>query len=764
MPVPSSWSDTSGAFQSFAMPNAPSTSTFVTPDHDGLNANSTLPPPAPDELELDVDELDEPPAPPEPELDDDVDEEVDDELDDVEELDVGVPLEDDELDPPVPPPLEEPPQATSGARRVSAKRAWWRLSRRMIARVRKSSARSNRAYFSEGTRAHVNPRLSLLSRVSISRARFATVRSVEGASEERDDEGARDDEGGGASSARAGERTLSPRLAWLVAAVLAPAFLVKVKDYDVWWHLATGRFIARHHALPTTDPFTYTMQGKPWHLVNGLAELALYGVYAALGDAGLVLLKAVLACVVLGLVGLSLREVKASKTTSIAVVASIALLVHARFTMERPLLFGAALLAGCQLAALRSLLRRDRSHVVFLVALPLWPLVHATALLGLAQLGALLVAAVVAKTPKKHLVSIGATFAASLAIAALCPWWRDAVRVAFELGAGATATRFTAEWRTGAEALEDRVGHWGLLLVAAIGGAATLRKNALLLLTTLVGAAAAWAFARNAYEALLLAAPAFAVGLELGASKLREAGRAIFARAFGPIVAATLAVAQLAIAPSHTIGGPFGFGVVREPFPFDTVKTLEKLPVHRLFNDFPIGGWLIFRDGPWGVYCDGRTVALYGEDDVRRLFVPQMQGVEELTKAADAWDAPYGLNQNGSPPNQWMMISKEWVPLHVGLGTTLFVRATKVKELPPDVRPLHLVRFADEPAWTKGYYQGLLKDPELRAQFAIEFAEAARLSPESPVLVDILRAIAEESPPYAAGLEKILQEARAKPR
>lgn len=52
--------------------------------------------------------------------------------------------------------------------------------------------------------------------------------------------------------------TLGPRApAWLpavVAATLAPGFLVKVKDYDVWWHLATGRWIVAHGSLPTAIP------------------------------------------------------------------------------------------------------------------------------------------------------------------------------------------------------------------------------------------------------------------------------------------------------------------------------------------------------------------------------------------------------------------------------------------------------------------------------------------------------------------------------
>ncbi|HTU42895.1 MAG TPA: hypothetical protein VMF10_14400, partial [Candidatus Aquilonibacter sp.] len=34
-------------------------------------------------------------------------------------------------------------------------------------------------------------------------------------------------------------------------------------DPDLWWHLATGRFIVQHGAVPHADPFSYTSAGKP---------------------------------------------------------------------------------------------------------------------------------------------------------------------------------------------------------------------------------------------------------------------------------------------------------------------------------------------------------------------------------------------------------------------------------------------------------------------------------------------------------------------
>src|SRR5215217_6298811 len=33
---------------------------------------------------------------------------------------------------------------------------------------------------------------------------------------------------------------------------------------DLWWHIATGRWIIEHRCLPLTDPWSFTRAGLPW--------------------------------------------------------------------------------------------------------------------------------------------------------------------------------------------------------------------------------------------------------------------------------------------------------------------------------------------------------------------------------------------------------------------------------------------------------------------------------------------------------------------
>ena len=49
-----------------------------------------------------------------------------------------------------------------------------------------------------------------------------------------------------------------------------------IADPDFWWHLRTGQLILQTHAIPHTDPFSYTMVGKPWITHEWLSEIIIY--------------------------------------------------------------------------------------------------------------------------------------------------------------------------------------------------------------------------------------------------------------------------------------------------------------------------------------------------------------------------------------------------------------------------------------------------------------------------------------------------------
>ena len=61
-----------------------------------------------------------------------------------------------------------------------------------------------------------------------------------------------------------------------------------VWDSDIWWHLRAGEWIAQHHAVPRSDPFSSFGPNKPWVDYSWLFDLLVYGLFGRFGLLGLV--------------------------------------------------------------------------------------------------------------------------------------------------------------------------------------------------------------------------------------------------------------------------------------------------------------------------------------------------------------------------------------------------------------------------------------------------------------------------------------------
>jgi hypothetical protein len=63
----------------------------------------------------------------------------------------------------------------------------------------------------------------------------------------------------------------------LVYSLIALLFLRSfyLSDPDIWWHLATGRWILAHHKVPVTDPFSSYGAGKPWIVYSWLFDIVM---------------------------------------------------------------------------------------------------------------------------------------------------------------------------------------------------------------------------------------------------------------------------------------------------------------------------------------------------------------------------------------------------------------------------------------------------------------------------------------------------------
>jgi hypothetical protein len=61
-----------------------------------------------------------------------------------------------------------------------------------------------------------------------------------------------------------------------------------VADPDFWWHLRTGQLIVQTHAIPHTDPFSFTKAGGPWITHEWLSEVLIFALFQ-LGQYGLLI-------------------------------------------------------------------------------------------------------------------------------------------------------------------------------------------------------------------------------------------------------------------------------------------------------------------------------------------------------------------------------------------------------------------------------------------------------------------------------------------
>jgi len=63
-----------------------------------------------------------------------------------------------------------------------------------------------------------------------------------------------------------------------------------LNDGDTFWHIAAGRWMIAHAAVPPTDPFSFTFVGRPWITHEWLTEVMMAGAFLAGGWAGVMLL------------------------------------------------------------------------------------------------------------------------------------------------------------------------------------------------------------------------------------------------------------------------------------------------------------------------------------------------------------------------------------------------------------------------------------------------------------------------------------------
>jgi hypothetical protein len=167
----------------------------------------------------------------------------------------------------------------------------------------------------------------------------------------------------------------------LVFGRLLVARAALLNDPDTYLHIAAGRWILSHHALPVHDPFSHSIPGATWISSEWLAQIVLAAAYDRLGWNGVILLTAAAVAVALAMLTRLLLQRWPALPTLIAVAAATAVLQP--HCLARPHILVLPILvlwAGLLIAA------RDHGRPPPFAALPLmllWANLHGSFLFGL---------------------------------------------------------------------------------------------------------------------------------------------------------------------------------------------------------------------------------------------------------------------------------------------------------------------------------------------------------------------------------------------
>ncbi|HEX5509895.1 MAG TPA: hypothetical protein VFX37_15450 [Pseudolabrys sp.] len=419
---------------------------------------------------------------------------------------------------------------------------------------------------------------------------------------------------------------------WLVAVgiyVLLLAFGARLlNDPDTYWHIAVGRWITENHAVPTTDPFSFTMHGAHWIAFEWLSELLYAAVFALAGWTGVVILAAAAIAVAFGLLTRLLSRELAPVPTLLLVLAALAL--AAPHMLARPHVLVLPIMVAWGGALVRTMDERGKPPYAALPLLIFWANLHGSVVLGLGLIGPAVLEALL-NEPSRHawprVILRWIPFAA-LAVLASCstPYGPSSLLAPLTtLGLG-DALKTIVEWRP------QDFSHFGvfeLLLLASIF--ALSRGLTLPLVRTLVVLGLlhfALAQTRNT-DLLAMLAPLYlaaALARQLPGNKPAFAG----APASQGMIAAAVAAIATGVAFAHP---PLPNA---RNTPQAAIAATELAKAGPVLNDYAFGGYLIYS----GIapFIDGRG-ELYGGDFINRYNrAVSLSDLPEFVKLLDRYD------------------------------------------------------------------------------------------------------------------------------
>ncbi len=435
------------------------------------------------------------------------------------------------------------------------------------------------------------------------------------------------DQGGSVTTTNAGAGGRWIGIAACIAVALAAfAFSFhKLDDFDTWWHLASGRWIAIHRQIPATDTLSHTVRDHAWINLQWAFDLILYLLHQIGGP---ILLCATGAVVFVATIALLLRlTVRHAGASFGALIVLLAILAAQERVTLRPELLSFLLLAAV-LSVIEYARRQDERAAFLLVPLMIvWVSVHALFVIGAFAIVCALVGPAAVRSRR---VVIAAC--AALASVVINPYGLTGVFFPLKLVSRINGSNpvFRTIGEFGSPFAVDATGlsvvfYKIVLAVGVAGGLAALvvslrsprTRDGASTVTFDWGGAIFFAGLAVVSVAARRNAALFAIGSAPFIARCVEIvvpSRA--SRRWAPIAIAT-AGASLLLAVTAMTGAfyrfenqpeEFGAGVIEGTFPVRAAAFARAAALPRLlYNDMAAGGYLAWDDPIGdGVFVDGR--------------------------------------------------------------------------------------------------------------------------------------------------------------
>ena len=420
-------------------------------------------------------------------------------------------------------------------------------------------------------------------------------------------------------------------------------------DGDPYWHVAVGRWIVAHRAIPVRDVFSHSAPGIPWTAHEWLSEVVMFAVWQAAGWRGIQLLISAMFALTAGYILRFLADRMQPVHAIPAGLLCLALMNEHFLGRPHVLVWPlTAVWVGTLVASGES--RRPPPWWLLLL-LPVWSNLHASFTMALGFAGALAIDAILQfEAPAERVRAARAWVVfliASFACVLINPRGLGAITHASGVMQLKATLDIVKEWQSADFHQLSALMIW-LLAILAIAFSGRLRLS--VMRTLLVAGLLYLALKHQRYHATIGLATPFLLATPLAIGLRREADASSDRAAALDRWFARLTASSRKSGVAIAVGVSIAFAVILRPdmpigpmaatTPERALAAFQATGVQgRVLNGYVIGGYLIFRDVP--VFIDGRG-DMYGDAfmvEARDAFgLRRPHALEDvLTKYHIAW-------------------------------------------------------------------------------------------------------------------------------